>query len=154
MPAPTSSRIAHRMAYRVAPAALALALAGAACTVVRDASPDSAQGASAPPRRATVARVDTVVRVDTVTDTVVDTLYLTDTVVALEPAPPAGRVAEGRNMTALGPPAAQPTSAKPPVTESDLAVLRAKQLGVPVAGVRVADLLDTFNERRGTRLHG
>lgn len=142
MPAPTSSHLGL--------AGLVLGLAGAACTVVQDASPDSAQGADRPPRSDTVARVDTVVRVDTVTDT----LYITDTIVALGPAPDTARVAEARNATALGQRPARPDPAKPSVTESDLAVLRAKQLTVPVAGVRVAELLDTFNERRGTRLHG
>jgi|SRR5215207_2368520 len=136
--------------YHLGPAALALALAGAACTVVRDASPDSAQSADRTPRTDTVARVDTVVRVDTVADT----LYLTDTIVALGPAPTAARVAEARNASALGQPPASPDSAGPSVTEGDLAVLRAKQLTVPVAGVRVGELLDTFHERRGTRLHG
>jgi peptidoglycan LD-endopeptidase LytH len=142
MSAPTS--------YRLAAAPLAVALSAAGCTVVRDASVDSAQSTNHALRTDTVARVDTLVRVDTV----VDTLFLTDTVVALGPTPPPSGVAEGRNATALGQPPAQPASAKPAVTESDAAALRAKQLAVPVAGKRVADLLDTFNERRGTRLHG
>ena len=133
-----------------------LAAATGACTVVRDSAGDTVRVVDSVPQ--TFTHVDTVV----VVDTVVDTVYLRDSTVALGlvgdsvlGAP--GRSAGARNASALGkgpPPAA---SLDPLVTAADLAVLRAKQLAVPVAGVRVDQLLDTYSERRGTggaRLHG
>ena len=55
---------------------------------------------------------------------------------------------------AVGVPAVDPATgaASPLPTAAELAALRAT-LAVPVAGVDRTDLLDTFHERRGTRIH-
>jgi murein DD-endopeptidase MepM/ murein hydrolase activator NlpD len=80
------------------------------------------------------ATVDTVVRVDTVSR--VDTLRVVDTVVALG-------VIDGDTA-----PAASPIELSE--LADDLLYLRARRLIVPIPGVRAADVLDTFYEKRGS----
>lgn len=83
----------------------------------------------------TPPRADTVLVVDTVE--LVDTVRLRDTVVAL-----------GEDTVELVPGLAGP------VSESELDYLRRRDLVVPVAGVPKGRLPDSFQEMRGTRLHG
>lgn len=81
------------------------------------------------------ARADTVRLVDTVE--LVDTVHVRDTMVAL-----------GGDTVELVPGLAGP------VSESELDYLRGRKLVVPVAGVTAGRLPDSFQEMRGTRLHG
>lgn len=129
------------------------------------AAADSARRAATP-----IARVDTVVRVDTVF--VRDTLpplgdvptaatALVDSFhVAQRPDAPGAALGPVPNAPPAAPPAAagsasRDTAAPPVVTPADLAALAARGLRVPVQGVSAARVPDTFNERRGggTRPH-
>ena len=107
----------------------------------------AARAESAAAFRRANTRVDTIVRVDTV--------FVRDTLPALGGAPDDSLTLH----PAVGAPAATRPSAGAPspatVTDADLAALRSRGLGVPVQGVRAADVPDTFNERRGggTRPH-
>ena len=104
----------------------------------------------------TVMVVDTVVRVDTVSRPIDSTGAAT----ALQPE--AGSSAAPLSLPAKGPlvetsptssSGASPADSAP--TPQDLAYLRGRQLLVPVAGVRAADLPNTFDEARagGARRH-
>ena len=93
------------------------------------------------------ARVDTVLLQRT--DTVVDTVRIVDTVVALGDA--AADPALGAAMRAT--PARADSAPGTGVTSADLAYLRSRRLLLPVAGVAAARLPDTFAEMRGTRRH-
>jgi peptidoglycan LD-endopeptidase LytH len=58
---------------------------------------------------------------------------------------------------AVGTEAARPPrtgGADPVVTEADVELLRRHRLIVPVTGVDADELLDTFRDRRGNRMHG
>lgn len=114
------------------------------------ASLAAARAESAAVFRRANTRVDTIVRVDTV--------FVRDTMPALGD-PPADALTLGPAVSAptrrSSPASPSPNATPAVVTDADLAVLRARGLGVPVQGVRAADVPDTFNERRGggTRPH-
>jgi murein DD-endopeptidase MepM/ murein hydrolase activator NlpD len=58
---------------------------------------------------------------------------------------------------AVAPEAARPArtgGADPVVTGADVELLRRHKLIMPVAGVAAGELLDTFRDRRGNRMHG
>jgi murein DD-endopeptidase MepM/ murein hydrolase activator NlpD len=101
------------------------------------------------PRVDTVHVTDTVVRVDTVRR--IDTVRGSDPLTALDAGAAGDSLAASTTpapTTAAGaPPAAVPADA------GDLAELRQRRLLVPVAGVRPDELLDTFAEPRGSRVH-
>jgi murein DD-endopeptidase MepM/ murein hydrolase activator NlpD len=107
----------------------------------------------------TVLVTDTVVRVDTVVRT--DTVRISDPLTALEGGAPAdsiGATAATDTAALSAPRSAAAYSgtrpAPPAVPVSDVAELRQHRLLVPVAGVRPEQLLDTFAEARGSRVHG
>jgi murein DD-endopeptidase MepM/ murein hydrolase activator NlpD len=134
-----------------------LALAAAACL--------NEQGEGGGGRVDTVLVTDTIVRVDTVVRT--DTIRLPDSLAALDragsdgaaPTESIAATVAGDTMVLSAPrTAAAHSGARPApsaVPVGDVAELRQHRLLVPVAGVRLEELLDTFSEARGggARVH-
>ena len=127
----------------------ALVLLGA-CTQAERHAADSIQAARAAAMESTTASppggsgvpTDTVYRVDTVVR--VDTVFRVDTVVALG-------TPSNRSLAAAPP--ESPAGGELPVTADDLRWLRARNLIVPVAGIRAATIPSSFSDKRGTRQH-
>lgn len=136
----------------------ALLVATAGCEVVREVGRDTVQ----------------VQVVDTVTVVRTDTVRIRDSLSAWGDEIAASALAALRSDSALlptvpagtgDPVAVAPLPSNPPVapvapvaplpviTNADLTTLHARRLIVPVAGVRVAGLSDTFTEMRGSRRH-
>jgi murein DD-endopeptidase MepM/ murein hydrolase activator NlpD len=62
-------------------------------------------------------------------------------------------VAGAMAAAVVGAPPAPTDTTAPVVTSADLTLLHAKRLLMPVAGLRAANVPDTFSERRGSRAH-
>ena len=84
------------------------------------------------------------------TSSVIDTLRRMDTVSATVAALTAS---EGPSPTAAENTAYPGGSSFPEVSGADLAALRSRTLVIPVAGVKPGDLVDSFDELRGTHRH-